>query len=147
MNFQPKFEQYKVDQAKLEIIPTIKPEFHFTINDAAKKVLEHEALTQKEVDDLEMVYISTQDVEKELVIFLDFYRSNEVLTKDEFLIVATYFLTANQNGPNSTNLKESLMNLQMPVENFHEVTEPISIPEYTREVLTGVYKKVVEYRA
>ncbi|MBP6974937.1 MAG: hypothetical protein KBB54_03285 [Candidatus Pacebacteria bacterium] len=138
----PNFEQYKIDQAEIDKVPTIKPEFHFTINDIAKKLLGGQDLTEKEIGDLEMIYDMTQNLEKDLVTFLDDYRSKETLSKEEFLITCDYFLTANQNGPDSESLKISLTSNSLPPEEFRASIENISIPEHTKAILNNVYTKI-----
>lgn len=139
---QPNFEQYKIDQAELDKVPTIKPEFHFTVNDIAKKMYENETLSEKDINELEMVYDMTQDLEKDLITILDTYRSKEMITKEEFLIVSDYFLTANQNGPSSEDLKEVLISNSASPEDFKLLSEKTSIPEYTREILNNIYSKI-----
>lgn len=141
MNFQPNFEQYKIDQNNLEKIPTIKPEFHFTVNDVAHKILQHQEVPQKEIDDLEMVYSATQDIEQVLVTCLDQYRSKEIITKAEFLVAVTYFLLAHQNGPDSSELKNEMIDRRISTQEFIQLAEKISIPEHTRTVLIEVYRK------
>jgi hypothetical protein len=138
----PNFEQYKIDQAELDKVPAIKPEFHFTINDISKKILEDKDLTEKELGDLEMVYDMTQDLEKELITFLDQYRSKGIISREEFLIATTYFLTANQNRPDSTELKNILTNTSMPSENFEAILTKTSIPEHTKSIINNVYNKI-----
>ena len=143
MNPQPNFEQYKTDQAKIEKIPTIKPEFHFVINDIAKKVLDNQEISQKEIGDLEMVYDMTQDLEKELATFLDVYRSKNTISKTEFLIVIDYFLTANQNGPDSKEIKDILSIGDIPTEEFESVLINTQVPSNTQKVIYAVYNKIL----
>ncbi len=142
MNFAPKFEQYKADQKEIEKIPTIKPEFHSVVNDIAKKIITNEELTQKEIDDLEMVYDSTQDLEKDLVTFLDYYRSKDIITKPDFLVTSDYFLTANQVGPDSTEVRDAIIGRTASLQSFDELTSKVSIPENTRNLISVVYEKI-----
>jgi hypothetical protein len=144
MNFRPNFEQYKIDQCELEKVPTIKPDFHFIINDISAKVLQNQELEQKEIDDLEMVYEKTQDIEKELILSIDTFRSREIISKEEFLLTATYFLTANQQGPNSTDLKRILISKEVPTQDFIENCQKVSIPENTKSIIVEVYRKIKE---
>lgn len=146
MNFQPNFEQYKADQNSLERVPVIKKEFHFNINDMAQKVLQNQELDQKEIDDLEMVYDSSQDTEKELLIYIDEYRSKGIITKFEFLITTTYFLVANNCGPDSENLKKEFIVTGIPTESFKKIADDISIPKFTRDVLIEVYTKIAAHK-
>ena len=146
MNFTPNFEQYKIDQAKLEVIPTIKYEFHFKINDCAEKVLKYIELTENEINDLEMVYSLAQDLEKELVSVFITYRSQEILTRDEFLIFATYFLTAAQNGPESSEIKQEILNLTISTQQFNMIVKKVSMPENTRSVIIEGYRKMKDYK-
>ena len=81
MNLKPNFEQYKKDQEEIDKTPTIKAEFHFVVNDIAKKFLSNEFITEKEMADLEMVYTMTQDLEKEIITHLDMYRSKGIINK------------------------------------------------------------------
>lgn len=138
----PKFEQYQIDQAKIEVVPSIKAEFHFVLNDCAKKLLEQGQLDTKEINDLEMVYQTTQDMESELAAVLDQYRSKDIITSHEFLIAINHFLTANQNGPDSTNAKMDLLGMTMLPEVFKETLQSISIPEHTKRFLTILYEKI-----
>jgi hypothetical protein len=142
MNFGPKFEQYRKDEEKLEKIPTIRPEFHFVLNDAAKKVLSSQELTEKEVGDLEIVYDLAQDLERELIGMVDRHRSQGALSKNESLITADYFLTAHQNGPDSAKLKEHVVAAVAAVEDFEAAARAISIPEHTRALLIEAYRKI-----
>ncbi len=142
MNPKPNFEQYKADQERLEAIPTIKSEFHFVINDISKKVLAGDPLTDKEIDDLEMIYHSTQDLEKELVVYLDDYRSRYIITKLEFLITSDYFLTAYYNGPDSKEIKDLLMNPNVSTADFKIHLQKVSVPEYTRKILADTQSKI-----
>ncbi len=143
MNPQPNFEQYKENQEKIEKIPTIKPEFHFVINDIAKKVLDNIEISEKETGDLEMVYDMTQDLEKELVTFLVIYRSKETINSTEFLIVIDYFLTANQNGPESGEIKEILFMGNITVEEFESILKNTQIPSNTQKIINNVYNKIL----
>lgn len=142
MNLKPNFEQYKKDQEGINKIPNIKAEFHFVVNDIAKKFLSNEFITEKEMADLEMVYTMTQDLEKEIITHLDMYRSKGIINKTEFLIISNYFLVANQNGPDSNWIKDLFINNNVSPESFKADSEKISIPENTREVLVSVYFKV-----
>ncbi len=142
MNFQPNFEQYKADQARIEKIPKISPDFHYFVNDIAAKILDAQELTQKEYDDLEMVYESTQDLEKELVMSLDQYRSKNLITTPEFLVCISYFLAANQNGPESSQLKNEVLCAMMSSDDFKELSKKVSIPENTRSLLVSIYGKI-----
>ncbi len=142
MNLNPKFEQYKKDQASLEKIPTIKPDFHVVIENLSSKVINNQELTQQEINDLEMVYNMTQSIEKEIVVFLDHYRSKNVISKTEFLILMGYFLATNQNGPDSTKTKNELIGGMISNEDFEKLPEVIAIPPKTRLILLEVYKKI-----
>jgi len=88
---------------------------------------------------LEMVYSMTQDLEKELITFLDEYRGKEIITKLEFLISSDYFLTANQNGPDSKFLKKTLIDNIVSIEEFNDISKSISVPDDTRSVLNNTY--------
>jgi|GEM_PF-5714967 len=136
------FEQYKIDQQKLEVIPTIRAEFHLVVNDAAQKLLEGESFEEKDVGSLEMVYESTQDIEKEFITILDMYRSQDLISSEEFLLVAAYFLTAHQNGPDSKELKNELMRPTISDYGFVILAGTYSIPEHTQTLLAQVYKKI-----
>ena len=136
------FEQYKKDQSELEKILTIKPEFHFILDDISKKILNNEELSTKERGDLEMVFDMVQDLDKELISALDLYRSEDVISKIEFLITSDYFLTAEQNGPDSANLKEYFTDKYLDKDGFNQISQGISIPQNTREILVKVYKKI-----
>jgi hypothetical protein len=144
MNLQPNFEQFKKDEEKLEKIPTIKGEYYFVVNDICKKLLENKEISGKDLADLKIVHEMTQDLERELVNFLDQHRSKKIITELEFLITSNYFLIANQNGPESGDLKNRLVNLDISIENFQLISERISIPEYIRWILIDVYKKIKE---
>jgi hypothetical protein len=141
---QPNFEQYKKDQAKIEIIPKIKTDFYFTLNDFSRRIINNEELTENEINELEMIYNTTQDLEKELISILDFYRSNNILTKSEFLISSNYFLIANQNGPGSNNIKNRIIEKKISDSDFYSYLKIISIPENIRMVLVRMYKKIIE---
>lgn len=142
MNLKPNLEQYKKDQKEIDKTPNIKAEFHFVVNDIAKKFLEHEIITDKEIGDLEMVYTMTQDLEKEIITHLDMYRSKGIINKTEFLIISNYFLVANQNGPDSNGVKNLFINNNVSPEEFKTESEKISIPENTREILISLYNKI-----
>lgn len=139
---QPNFEQYKRDQKKIEKIPTIKADFHFVLNDIAKKLLEGVEISPKEVGDLEIVYILTQGLEKELVNYLDGYRAQAIISKIEFLITTDYFLTANQNGPDSQDVKNSLMEAKVAPDEFDGYMEKVEIPKSTKSVISSTYTKI-----
>lgn len=141
---QPNFEQYKKDQTEIEIIPKIKTDFYFTLNDVSKKIINDEELTEKEIDDLEMIYDVAQGLERELISILDFYRSNNIITKSEFLVSLGYFLTAHQNGPNSSSIKNKIIEKKISVDEFYGYLKLISIPGNIREVLVRIYKKIIE---
>jgi hypothetical protein len=144
MNLLPNFEHYRKDQEKLEKIPTIKPDFHYTINDSATKILSGRPLNDDTIAELEIVYNLTQDLEKNIITMFDEYRSTDTITKNEFLIITTFFLTANQNGPQSMELKDSLMKCDFIPEDFEIFSKKISIPESTRQILINVYKKIFD---
>lgn len=141
MKFKTKFEQYKTDQSKIDKIPTIKPEFHFTVDDFAKKMMENHLISEREIDALEMVYSMTQDLEKDLLTFLSLHRSKEIITKEEFLVVTNFFLTAHQNGPDTTRMKENIFTF-ISVEDLIESIVNISIPSYTRQIIINTYSKI-----
>jgi hypothetical protein len=144
MKFKPNFEQYKKDQSAIDKIPTIKSDFHFVINDIAKKIVEEIALEIKDLDDLEIVYDMTQDLEKDLVVCMDNYRSCDIITKLESLITCNHFLTAHHNGPDSNEIKYHIIEGYLPQEDFVGLMEEISIPEYTKKIIIQVYQKIVE---
>ncbi len=139
---QPNFEQYKKDQEGIEKIPTTKPETHFVINDIAGKVLGDQPLSDKEMGDLEIIYNLTQDLEKELITFLDEKRARDIITKIEFLIVSDYFLVANQNGPDSNNLKNTIIESVIGGEEFDNYISNIEVPKNTKTVISNTYKKL-----
>lgn len=143
MNFTPNFEQFKKDEEKLEKIPTIKPEFYFVINDICQKILNNQGLSDKEKDDLEMVFDMTQNIEKELIVTLNRYRSRNLITEIEFLLTADYFLTANQNGPESDKLKKPFMDISIKLEDFKNISKDISMPEDIRKLLQIIYSKII----
>ena len=144
MNFKQNFEPRKITPPIVEKKPTIKHEFHYVINDIAKKVIDNQELTRKETDGLEMVYGEMQNLEKELMIVLDHYRSKGVISTPEFLVTINYFLTAKQNGPDSEIAKKILTGTSIPTENFVKILEGISIPEHTRKVLVNCYQKIFD---
>lgn len=138
----PNFEQYKKDQQKIEAIPTIKPDFHLIVNDCAKKILENQELSEKEIADLEIVYQMVQDIERELLTFLDNARSQEIISKWEFLAAMDYFLTANQQGPDSGDMKLDFMETTITPEDFKQAYAEISIPGHTKTLLNVLYEKI-----
>ncbi len=142
MKLQPNFEQYKKDQARIEKIPTTKPETHFVINDIAGKVLGDQPLSDKEIGNLEIIYNLTQDLEKELITFLDEKRARDIISKIEFLIVSDYFLIARQNGPDSDNIKNIIIENVIGSEEFNNYIGSIEVPKNTKSVISNVYKKI-----
>ncbi len=146
MNFKPNFEQYKADQKKLEVVPSIKPETHFLLNDISKKIIENQEPSQEEIDTLEMIYDMTQDIERNFVGYMDQYRSKEVISKSEFLATVGYFLIAHQNGPETEPLKNEMILASLDTTTFNSVSEKISIPEYTRLLLNNIYEKISSYK-
>jgi len=129
-------------EAKLETIPTVKPDVHFELNDISQKIIQVEPLSQKEFDSLEMIYMELQDLEKELVTSLDVYRSKKVISKEEFLLAINYFLIACQQGPHSEQLNLMFRDSVFDTYKFDEVSKTISIPEHMRTLLQTVYLKI-----
>ncbi|MCF7831409.1 MAG: hypothetical protein K9M36_00795 [Candidatus Pacebacteria bacterium] len=144
MKFKPNFEQYKKDQSTIDTPPVIKADFHFVINDIAKKIVEETELEAKDLDDLEIVYDMTQDLEKDLVVCIDNYRSRDIVTRLESLVTCDHFLTAHHNGPDSNEIKYHIIEGYLPQENFIGLIEKISIPEYTKRIIIQVYQKIKE---
>lgn len=143
MSLRPNFEQYKTDQAELERVPIIKPDFHFVINDISEKILNNQELTQEDMGDLEIVHDLTQALEKNLVTFMEQYRSWGVIAAPEFLAVTNYFLTAKQNGPDSNVVRDELISSTISVEDFQKITEGVSMPGNTRKLLVVAYEKIL----
>ncbi len=144
MKFKQNFEQYKKDQSAIDTPPVIKADFHFVINDIAKKIIEETELEAKDLDDLEIVYDMTQDLEKDLVICIDNYRSRDIVTRLESLVTCDHFLTAYHNGPDSNEIKYHILEGYLPQEDFVGLIEKISIPEYTKRIIIQVYQKIKE---
>lgn len=142
MKFKPNFEQYKKDQSAIDKSPVIKSDFHFVINDIAKKIVEGIDLEAKDLDDLEIVYDMTQDLEKDLVICIDAYRSRDIVTRLESLITCDHFLTAYHNGPDSNEIKYHIIEGYLSEEDFVGLIEKVSIPEYTKKIIIQVYEKI-----
>ncbi len=129
-------------EEKIEAVPTVKPEVHFALNDMAQSMLEGRLLTLQQMDELEMIYRELQDCEKDIVTIFDTYRSEETISKEEFLVAVGYFLVAEQQGPESGALKRVFKECELSSTEFARVSESISIPEYTKALLQEVYEKV-----
>lgn len=129
-------------EEKLEIIPTVKPEVHFELNDLSQKLLQEEQLLETEVGSLEMIYSELQDLEKELVTFLDNFRSAGTISKEEFLLSINYFLVAHQQGPDSAELKAAFQDGTKDEYLFNETAGSVSIPEHTKALLQRVHSKI-----
>lgn len=136
-------EQYKKDQDALEEIPKISPEYHFFLNDISDKLLSGKELYQTEVDNLEIIYDLTQSLEPVLVDILDFHRANLKISRIEYLFTVNYFLTANQNGPDSTNIKDAIISKRISVEGFEDLLNEVQMPTNTRMFLLHVYEKLI----
>lgn len=146
MNLKPNFEQYKRDQSRLEKIPTIKPDFHNVLDNLSGKIISNQELTIEEINDLEIIYNMTQNLEKESVVFLDRYRSENIITKSEFLITIDYFLMANQNGLDIAKIKAELLSNTVSSEDFGKLCEGIIMSSQTPQLFQRVYKKIKEHK-
>jgi superfamily I DNA/RNA helicase len=138
----PNFELGKADEAKLEKIPQIKIIFHDIINNISQKVLSGEELTEREMSELDVVYDYTQSLEMDLVSLMNIHRAKNIISPVEFLIAIDYFLTANQNGPESGVIKNALMDGMIDEKEFTELVNQVPILEHTRAVLLKVYSKI-----
>ncbi len=140
MNFQPNFEQYKKDQEQIEKIPTVNTEIHFQINDLVQKMIIGEHPSQEEFASCEIVFSMLQDLDREIVSFVERLRVMEVLTKEESLIVITIFLVSKQIGPDIQLLHDAFLK-QISQEYFETLVDTISLPEHTKSFLKVVHQK------
>lgn len=140
---EPKFTQFHKMESELEKIPQVKSEAHFELNDISKKISQGLEITEKDIDSLEMIYDSLQDLEKSLVSNLDNYRSKGIIQKEEFLVAINYFLIAKQNGPESSKLLGIFLNRSLNQGDCENLIQSISIPEHTKVVLLNVYSKMI----
>jgi hypothetical protein len=138
-----KLNLYKQMEERLESIPVVRPEAYFKMNDCARNVMVGERLVDEERNMLEMLYSELQSLEAELVSVLDEYRSLDVISPDEFLIVADYFLVSNQVGPESSMLKDFFIFSIGNSTAFAKALHSLSIPEHIRTVLQQVYLKTI----
>lgn len=129
-------------EEKLEAIPAVKPEAHFELNDAAGKVLKGEKLDEHEEDAMDAIYRELQDLEKMMVNILNAARSEESISKEEFLLAVNHFLIAQQQGPDSSMLKDLFESGEKDLAAFLREIETISIPKHTKQLLIQVYQKI-----
>jgi hypothetical protein len=145
MNFRPKNESYIRDQKKIERAPTIRTDFYFLIDDMSKKLLSGMILTEKEIIDLEMVYDLTQDLDKDIIYFMENQRSLGVVSKEEALVVTNCLIFLRQNGSDISKLKEVMANSsEATINDYVSALSVLSVPENSRRIILDSLKKVVE---
>lgn len=142
MKFKPNFEQFKKDELKLEKIPTVKPEAHFDLNDISKKINDAENITDKEYDLLEILFTELQDLDRDIVNCISKYKSNEVISRQEFLAIVDVFLIAKQVGPDLKKVTDIFLLNNVSNEEFENILHSIQLPEFTKKVISEVYKKI-----
>lgn len=137
---------YKPDTflKSIEVIPQVKPEVHFLLNDCAEKIDTGESLSAEESDMLSELFLRLQDIDLDLVSYLLSFKENSILTKDEIVIVGVYFLASFQLGPSSEDLRDMFYYSQGDEDLFAERVEARKMPDHTRKILISVYKKVVK---
>lgn len=143
MDNKQSFEKYKRQQEEIDKIPKINPDFHFTIDDIAKRLLNSEVMMEDEMSNMDMVYSMTQELEPELLSVLDRDRSEGKISTLEYLIVSNYFLTASQNGPESSEIKHGMIEKNITVEDFEYLLNGVQMPPNIRQLLLSVYKKII----
>lgn len=133
-------------QKKLEEEPKVKPEAHFAVDAVAKKIISGTDISPDEQSLIKTIFISLQDMDRDIVSILDAYEKMSVISPDELAIVASYFLISKQIGPDSGKLRDLVYKAEVPPEEAREVAESISIPENSRKLILSVYKKIFEYK-
>lgn len=134
------FEQFK---NSIEQIPIVKAEAHFELNDIAGKFLRAEKIEDDDLNKLDTIFVFLQDLNMKFVQFLDDYRVEEIINKEEFLMVVDYFLIAQQKGPESGKLLQAFFDRALSSDEFSELAQGIFISKNTREVLVRVYGKIL----
>ncbi len=145
MNFSNK-ELFKIKENELQNIPIVKPEVHFLLNELSQKILQGDKLSTSQNSDLEIVWDELQYLDRNFTDMVDLYRSNGVITKNELLIVAGFFLSSQQIGPVSNILKDQFCSIQVPIDSFNNSTFEVSIPEYTRKIIQETYRKIYNFK-
>lgn len=138
-------KNFNLFRNNLEETPKSKPEAHFVVNDAAKKLINNEILNEDENDLIKNIYIELQELDRGIASLLENYLSKSIITSEESRITASYILIAKQIGPNSDELRKAIYEgILTPIE-IEEMAKSISIPENTRSVIISTYRKIYDH--
>jgi len=122
----------------------VKAEAHFVLNDIAFKLAKGEELPEHESFLLRDLFIEiqipeNQDIANDMITLRDLGRINT----HEMYLIADYFMTSEQIGPDSLIMREAFLAKILTPEEFLEVLTKVSIPEHTKEVIKIAYEKIV----
>lgn len=137
-------EQYNQFQKSLEEIPKLKPEAHFIINDAASKILNNLPLNKVEQDAIDAIFIELEALDRDIVDYLLNFRSKGIITNDECNLIASYFITSKQIGPDSREVRDAFYEKIIQFDEFEKILKKVSIPEYSSLIILNVYKKIIK---
>lgn len=143
MKFNSNLENYKKDQEKIDVIPTIKTEVHYCINDGARSVIEGTVFNEQDKNILESVWDELQSLDRDLLSLIENYRVKGTINDESALIVSSHFLVTMQIGPDSSDIKERFYRRSDTEESFRQALFRVSIPEHTREVLADTYRRII----
>ena len=139
----------KIDtfQKALEQSFEVKPEAHFVWNDIAEKFVNKQPITEAEHELLEEAFMELQNGNNlDIVTGMISFRDKGFLTTPEMYLIANYFFTAAQIGPEGRGLKDVFFFQSMDNKSFKSHTNTISIPVHTRILIQNVYSNILELK-
>ena len=138
MNFHNQFAK------NLEAIRRPKPEAHFLIDDISKKILTGQKISEVDRDILSGIFAELQDLDKNLVSYMNELRSSGTISSEEVGVITSYFLVSRQIGPESSSLRNEFYNSEIMLKDLEKISKQISMPENSRTILVSAYKKIFD---
>ena len=136
-------QEYNVQkEASLAILPEVRKEFFITLDTIAQQILDDKELSEKQRDDMNMVYSELQSLDMKFIHGMHDYMSRDMITMDELLVVTSFFLTTCQKHPAFSTLADKYYKHTITPEEMTKLSESDGTMPHLKKFLTKIYEKI-----